>query len=189
MADTRETRVRDFVLAGHGNLAAVQSMLAEDPSLLNARFEANDESALDAASHVGNRAIVEFLLERGATMTIHAAAMLGRKNAVIAMLRRDPSLAGRPGVHGMSALFHAAIGGHTQIADAIYACSPNADMDQVLHAAVASGSAEMTSWVLAQGPRLDTPRFDGKTPLRVAIKAANASVATLLRSAGAPEPA
>jgi len=177
--------VRDFVLAGHGNFDKVKAMLAEQPALLNEKFVQNDETALEAASHVGNRAIAEFLLGQGAPINLYTAAMLGQTAVVADLLRRDPAAAGRPGVHGMSALFHAAIGGHTAIADMLYAGSPNENMANILHAAVASGSAEMVKWALAQKPDLTTKRFDGKTPLQVA--AGNADIELLLRQAGATD--
>ena len=177
--------VRDFVLAGHGNFDKVKAMLAEQPALLNEKFVQNDETALEAASHVGNRVIAEFLLGQGAPINLYTAAMLGQTAVVAEMLRRDPAAASRPGVHGMSALFHAAIGGHTAIADMLYAGSPNENMANVLHAAVASGSAERVRWALAQKPDLTTKRFDGKTPLQVA--AGNSEIERLLRQAGATD--
>ena len=175
--------VREFVLAGHGNFEKVKAMLAEEPALLNEKFLQNDETALEAASHVGNREIAEYLLGQGAPTNLYTAAMLGKTAVVAEILRRDPGAAGRPGVHGMSALFHAAIGGHTEIADMLYAGSPNENMGQILHAAVASGSVEMVRWALAQGPDLTAKRFDGKTPLQVAE--GKPEIEALLREAGA----
>ena len=177
--------VREFVLAGHGNFEKVRSMLAEEPALLNEKLVQNDETALEAASHVGNRQIAEYLLGQGAPTNLYTAAMLGQTAVVAEILRRDPGAARRPGVHGMSALFHAAIGGHTAIADMLYAGSPNEDMGQVLHAAVASGNPEMVKWALAQSPDVRAKRFDGKTPLQVAE--GNAEIEGLLREAGATE--
>jgi ankyrin repeat protein len=184
MALSQET-VREFVLAGHGNLEKVKAMLAEEPALLNEKFVQNDETAIEAASHVGNRAIAEYLLEQGAPLNLYTAAMLGKTAVVAEMLRRDPAAASRPGVHGMSALFHAAIGGHTAIADMLYAGSPNENMGSILHAAVASGNAEMVRWALSQKPDLNGKRFDGKTPLQVA--AGSGEIEALLREAGATE--
>jgi ankyrin repeat protein len=185
MATPSQDLVREFVLAGHGNLEKVRAMLSEHPELLDMKFVQNDETALEAASHVGNRAIAEFLLGHGAGLNIYTAAMLGMKPAVIAMLRSDPEAGKRPGVHGMSALFHAAIGGHTEIADMLYAVSPNEQMESILHAAVASGNPAMVRWALAQRPDLESKRYDGKTPLQVAQESGDEEIAGLLREAGA----
>jgi ankyrin repeat protein len=187
MATPPQDVVREFVLAGHGNLEKVKAMLAEQPELLEAKFLQNDETALEAASHVGNRAIAEYLLGQGARLNLYTAAMLGMKPAVVELLRADPEAGKRPGVHGMSALFHAAIGGNTEIADMLYATSPNEPMGPVLHAAVASGNPAMVRWALAQHPDLTTKRFDGKTPLQVARENGQAEVVQLLRDAGATD--
>ncbi|HQZ70975.1 MAG TPA: hypothetical protein PK826_06595, partial [Anaerolineae bacterium] len=48
--------VRAFVIAGHGNLETVQTMLAETPALRDAAHEwrpGDTETALAGAAHVG----------------------------------------------------------------------------------------------------------------------------------------
>ncbi|MCA9920631.1 MAG: hypothetical protein KC445_21910, partial [Anaerolineales bacterium] len=72
-----QEQIRNFVLPAHGNLAVVQQMLAEEPRLLNEKYVEFDETALEAASHVGNRPIAEFLLAQGAPMNLYTAAMFG----------------------------------------------------------------------------------------------------------------
>ena len=81
---TTET-IREFVIAGHGNLDRVKEMLTGQPEMLNISHEwkpDDTETALQGASHVGNRAIAEYLLEQGAPLDICAAAMLGCKTNV-----------------------------------------------------------------------------------------------------------
>ncbi|HEV8639265.1 MAG TPA: ankyrin repeat domain-containing protein [Chloroflexota bacterium] len=187
MATLSPDLVREFVLAAHGNLEKVRAMLAEQPELLEAKFLENDESAIEAASHVGHRAIAEYLLQQGAELNLCTAAMLGMKPAVIGMLRRDPGAGKKLGVHGLSPLFHAAIGGNTEIADMLYAVSPNEKIEPVLHAAVASRNPQMVRWALAQRPDPHAKRFDGKTPLQVAQAMGNDEIVQMLREAGATE--
>jgi hypothetical protein len=58
--------VQDFVIFAHMDLAMVKKLLEREPGLINAHMDwgAGDwESALGAASHMGRRDIVEFLLE------------------------------------------------------------------------------------------------------------------------------
>src|SRR6185369_10549957 len=101
--------VRPFVIASHGDLNTVKSMLAEHPDLLLVQFEwgPNDyEDGLGAASHVGNRAIAEFFLSKGVPLTISSAAMLGRYDDVKTFLDKDPSLANARGAHGIALMFH-----------------------------------------------------------------------------------
>ena len=85
-------QLREFVIAGHGDLHKVQAMLADCPTLLNATYEwkENDtETAIQAAAHVGNVAVAEFLLAQGAPLEICTAAMLGRIPDVDQLLRND----------------------------------------------------------------------------------------------------
>src|SRR4051812_25697281 len=62
-------QIREFVIAGHGNLEKVKQMLAIHPELLNIANvwrPGDTETALQGASHVGNREIAEYLLSLGA---------------------------------------------------------------------------------------------------------------------------
>src|SRR5262245_10500410 len=70
--------VKDFVIKGHGDLPGVKAMLEKTPGLLNASWDwggGDFETAIEGAGHVGNRAVAEFLLEKGARLNIFCAAM------------------------------------------------------------------------------------------------------------------
>src|SRR5205809_306142 len=78
-------QIREFVIAGHGNLDKVKQMLAENPQLLNASYQWNDndrETAIQAAAQVGNAQVARYLLDNGAPLEICTAAMLGRRDEV-----------------------------------------------------------------------------------------------------------
>src|SRR3954469_18267188 len=65
--------VKDFVIAGHGNLDKVKQMLSEEPGLLNACWDwggGDFETALEGAGHVGNKPIANYLIEQGARLNI-----------------------------------------------------------------------------------------------------------------------
>ena len=85
--------VREFVIAGHGNLERVQEMLAEEPGLINAAWDwggGDFETALGGAAHTGSREVARYLLAHGAHMTLYAAAMLGELDLVKAILAAQP---------------------------------------------------------------------------------------------------
>lgn len=110
--------VQAFVGAGHGDLAAVEAMLAEHPSLLNAAHDwggGDFETALGAAAHVGSREVASFLLARGAPMTIFAAAALGDLDLVKAILAAQPEAKDAPGAHGIPLIRHAQLGGSDEV--------------------------------------------------------------------------
>lgn len=106
--------VKEFVMAGHGQLHKIKEMLTQTPSLLNAAWDwggGDFETALGGAAHMGNRAIAEFLIAQGARIDIFAAAMLGNLEIVQTMLALHPALQYARGPHGITLLTHAHKGG------------------------------------------------------------------------------
>ncbi len=106
--------VRDFVIAGHGNLERTKELLGQQPGLLNASWDwgAGDwETAIGGAGHMGRKDIATFLLEQGARMDIFVAAMMGRLDVLRPTLAAFPALANSRGPHGITLLQHAQKGG------------------------------------------------------------------------------
>ena len=64
MSLTKEL-VEEFVGNAHGNFARVKELLEQHPELLNASAPW-DETAIQAATQMGNVAIIDYLIERGA---------------------------------------------------------------------------------------------------------------------------
>lgn len=183
--------IRQFVLAGHFDLDKVKALLAEQPALLNESFlwsETDRESALQAAGHVGNRPIAEFLLAQGAPLEIGVAAMLGKHAEVEAMLKGQAALVDAVVVHGFRALYHAALRGDVTLLELFRRYDCTQDYNQALHAAVSKGHLAAVKWLLANGVTdPNTPNFQGKTPLKQARERDYAEVAALLRTHGAHE--
>lgn len=105
---------RDIVGASHNNLDRVKAMVSRHQELAKASWDwgfGDWETALGAASHVGNRSIAEFLLEQGAPPTIFSSAMLGQLDVVKAMIAAQPGLQRVRGPHGLTLLSHARAGG------------------------------------------------------------------------------
>lgn len=106
--------VKEFVVAAHGDLAKTQTMLAEQPGLLNATWDwggGDFETALGGASHMGRRDIAQYLLGKGARPDIFVLAMLGDLEAVKAIIAARPETLKCPGPHGIPLLAHAKKGG------------------------------------------------------------------------------
>src|SRR5687768_9613452 len=71
--------VKEFVGKSHSDFTRVKELLTKEPGLLNASWDwggGDFESGLEAAGHVGNKEIANYLLENGARMNIFCAAML-----------------------------------------------------------------------------------------------------------------
>lgn len=108
------TLVAEVVGMSHRNEARVKELVTACPSLVNAWWDwgfGDWESPLGAASHVGQRGIAEFLLERGARIDIFAAAMLGMTDVVKAFVAAQPGVQRTLGPHGIPLLAHAKVGG------------------------------------------------------------------------------
>jgi hypothetical protein len=109
-----QAMAQEFVGASHGQVARVRELLAERPALARASYDwgfGDWETALGAASHVGNREIAELLLANGAHPTIFSAAMLGQLDAVKGFISAAPGIQKTRGPHGISLLSHAKAGG------------------------------------------------------------------------------
>jgi ankyrin repeat protein len=180
--------VEQFVLAAHGDFGKVRALQGQYPALRDARWAKFNESALEAASHMGNREIAEYLLAHGAPLTICTAAMLGQIDQVKRFLDGDPSLVNARGAHGFTLIFHAALSGRTEIAELLLARGGGEGMDSALHAAVMHDRRDMAEWLLTHGVRNpNAPNYAGKTPLNVALETNRPEIADVLRRHGGTE--
>jgi hypothetical protein len=105
---------REVVGASHNNLARVKELVTARPALARAGWDwgyGDWETAIDAASHVGNKPIVEFLITSGARPTIFTAVMLGQLTVVKAMFGAWPGYQRTRGPHGLTMMVHARAGG------------------------------------------------------------------------------
>jgi hypothetical protein len=106
--------VKEMVAVSHGNIARVRELVQQHPELAKAAWDwgyGDWETALGAASHVGNRAIAELLLDHGAPPTHFSAAMLGHLDVLKAFVAASPGLQKMRGPHGLTLMVHARNGG------------------------------------------------------------------------------
>ena len=106
--------VQEMVVVAHGNVARVKELVGRQATLAKATWDwgfGDWETALGAASHVGNREIAELLLSNGAHPTIFSAAMLGQLEVVKAFVAASPGIQRTRGPHSISLTLHAVAGG------------------------------------------------------------------------------
>ena len=106
--------VREMVIVSHFNLQRVRELVESRPALARAAMDwgfGDWEDALGAASHTGNRAIAEYLIERGARPSIFSAAMLGQLEVVRSIIAAQPGVQKIRGPHSIPLLEHARKGG------------------------------------------------------------------------------
>jgi uncharacterized protein len=182
-------QIREFVIAGHGNLGKVREMLAENPQLLDMAYRWNEndtETAVEAAAQVGSSDIAEFLLKEGAPLEICTAAMLGMQDEVVRRLNQDPLNSKATGAHGIPLLPHAVWSGNPHLVQLVFERGAKSGATLALHNAVSRGNYEIVEWLLDNaGPDAHAKNFQGKTPLEVAIAHNNEKVVSLLRRYGA----
>jgi hypothetical protein len=106
--------VQEMVVVAHGNVARVKELVGRQATLAKATWDwgfGDWETALGAASHVGNREIAALLLANGAHPTIFSAAMLGQLDVVKAFVAASPGIQRTRGPHSISLMLHAVAGG------------------------------------------------------------------------------
>src|SRR5262249_48111726 len=99
--------VREMVTVSHFDLNRVKELVEARPSLARAAWDwgfGDWESALGAASHVGNRPIAEYLIAKGARPSLFSAAMFGQLDVVKAFVAAHPGVQRTRGPHSISLL-------------------------------------------------------------------------------------
>src|SRR5689334_12469267 len=115
--------VKEFVGASHGKFDRCKEMLEENHLLLHVSYDwggGDYESGIEAAGHVGNKEIANYLLSKGARYNVYLASMLGHLDIVKQVLTPNPGLLNSKGPHGFTMLHHANKGGEQSAAVADY---------------------------------------------------------------------
>ena len=170
---------REMVSVSHGNVARVRELLAGRPALANASWDwgyGDWESALGAASHVGNQEIARMLLAAGARPSIFSAATLGHLDTVRAFVAASPGVQKTRGPHGLTLLSHARAGGPPAVevvkylesvgdADVKYTNEPLAEPDRAAIVGVyAFGSGATDRLTVTVGERGPSIQREGAAP-------------------------
>ena len=182
MTAVAQSVVEELVGNAHGNLARVRELLDTHPAALNLRAPWN-ETAIEAATQMGNKPIIELLIVRGAPVDFFTACVLGRMDDVETELEADPSRAKARGVHDLPALYFAAIGGDIEVAkrllDAGADVNAKAESGAPIHGAVMGGSAEMARLLLERGADPSLPDYQGRGGRKLAEDMGRPEIAEL----------
>ncbi len=180
--------INELLMACHFDFDRVRELVAANPTLVNQQGEGDfaGETPLGAASHMGYKDMVRFLLDHGAPMDIYAAAVIGDAATVRDGLASNPALAqsGNPHAHGIPALHFAVAGGDTNIADLMLANGAVVS-GSYLGFPSARGDEHMLAWLIEHGADVNAPGFDGNRPLHYAASAGHLDIVRLLLASGA----
>ena len=181
-ADLDQALVDACVGSAHGDLNTVRELIEQHPALVNARASWN-ETPIEAAAQLGRKDIIDYLVSRGAPVDFFAACVLGRDDVVEAELASDPTRARSSGVHGLPALYFAAVGGHPRIAELLVAqgarVNDAAQAAAPIHGAVMGGSREMIAWLLERGADPTLPDHEGRSASELARSVGRSDLAAL----------
>jgi ankyrin repeat protein len=184
-SDTQQTQaiVDELVGNAHGNLARVKELVIQHPELLNAKATW-DETPIQAATQMGNKSIIDFLLGWGAPLDFFTALVLGRLERIDGELQADPHLAAARGIHDLPALYFAAIGGNIEAAERLIAAGADvnarAQAAAPIHGAVMGGSAEMVHLLLSHGADRAAPDYSDRDALTLARELNRTEIVELL---------
>ena len=175
--------IDECVGSAHGNLERVRQLVEANPRLVDARASWN-ETPIEAATQMGDRRLIDYLIERGAPRAFLTACVLGDTEQVERDLRENPRLATRRGVHDLPPLYFAAIGGSAPVAELLLAAGAEvearAEAAAPIHGAVMGRRPEMARWLLDHGADASAPDFKGRTARELALEMGEPELAELL---------
>jgi len=174
-----------------GDAAAVSTLLARDPSIVDAR-DADGVSALMLARYRFDRAVSDALLAVDPDLDVFEAATLGYVDRLRERLEEDPASVSAFSTDGFTALHFAAFFGKAEAARVLLEAGAAYDRvtrndlaNQPLHAAAAGRHLEVCRVLLAAGADVDATQHGGYTPLHEAAEHGDVEMVELFLSAGA----
>ena len=172
-----------------GDLERVKAFLAQDPKQIDL-VDAKGQTVLARATRSGKKELVEFLLEKGASEDIFAAAIVGHTDQVAALLKKDPKLINARDGDGKTALHWAALYGQKKVLELLLA--QKADVNSLdkdgftpLHWAATFNQSDAVKVLLANKAdmNLKVQKY-GWTALRLAVIHGHMAAAEALLNGG-----
>jgi ankyrin repeat protein len=174
-----------------GELDAVTTLLARQPSLASARDDGGRSAVLVALYH-GHPDVGQALADAGADLDVFDAAALGRANQLAILLGLDPGLAQAWSSDGFTALHYAAYFGTPEAAALLLDAGAPADGEarnptqvRPLHSAAASRQTETCRLLLEAGASVDARQQGGFTALHAAAAHGDIPLVDLVLAHGA----
>jgi len=137
------------------------------------------------------KAIVEMLLQRGATLDVFARAQLGQTEKVLAMLDEKPDLVRSKGEGGQTLLHIAAGRGDLALVQTLVERGADLELKNrwggwtPLHSAAGAGRTAVVEYLIQQGAKVEVPGIYNQGILFTAAMQGHAEVVRLLLAADA----
>jgi ankyrin repeat protein len=183
--------INDFARLAHFDAERVKHLYKLAPALLAARATW-DESAIEAASHMGLTPLARFLADAGAPVSTCTATLLGLRDRVESLVKSDAACVRERGAHDIALMAYTAYGEqHTEIADYLLRAGATVEAKALgittLHIAATKGYVELAEVLLSHGADVNaagSTRGSTMTPLAVALRAKQDRMAEFLKSRG-----
>ncbi len=177
--------------AREGNLDEFRKLLYREPDLINQTTDSG-ESPLIAALYNGKMEIVDYLLEKGISVTIHEAAALGDDQTIGFLLDYEPKLITEYSYDGWTALHLAAFFGAQEAVQLLldrgadlYVVSQNHLQNLPIHAAAAAKRSAIVLMLLEKGCDVNRRQKNGQTLLHMAVSHYDLNMVRMLLDFGA----
>jgi ankyrin repeat protein len=174
-----------------GDVAAVRTLLADEPALASVRGD-DGVSALLHARYRSHREVLEALLAADPDMDVFDASALGHVDRLRHRLDEDPGAARALAADGFTALHLAAFFGKAEAARMLLEAGAsvldygtNDFANQPLHAAAAGRHGEVCRLLLAAGADVNARQHGGYAPLHEVAASGDIELVELFLSAGA----
>jgi ankyrin repeat protein len=186
-------RQNEVTGSSHTKLDRVRELVAADRRLVFS-VSTDDELAIEACAHTGNRPIIRFHLEHGAPLSLPTAVALGDHDTIRFLLDRDPLLIHERGAHDFPVMWYVALGGGgVETAELLHRYGVAPDQESLgitaLHWCARNDDRELAAWLIANGADVEALGFkfdrDGQTPLQLARTGEHREIAGMLEKAGA----
>ncbi|MBI4674005.1 MAG: ankyrin repeat domain-containing protein [Chloroflexi bacterium] len=175
----------------NNNLAQVETLITQDPTLANARTP-DGVSMVLLAQYYGRAEIVKFLVQHNAQIDLYEAAAIGDAERAAGWLAMRPNLANTFSPDGYTPLGLASFFGHLDVVNTLlmYHADPNIASNNALHvaplnSAVAGNHYAIAAKLVEAGADVNHKQADGFTPLMGAAQNGNLQMVQLLLDHGA----
>jgi ankyrin repeat protein len=184
--------INEFVRLAHFDADRVKHLMKIAPGLIGARATW-DESAVEAASHMGLVPLARHLADHGAPVSTCTATLLGLQDRVEALVKSDAACLRERGAHDIALLAYTAYGDQRpEIADFLLRSGAGVEARAfgltTLHIAASKGHIQLADILLAHGADVNASaksRGEATTPLAAAVKGKRDQMVEFLKSRGA----
>ncbi len=188
LSDVPQKIQSEVTSKSHFDLKGVRELVERDPRLTFS-LSTDDELAIEASAHIGQRDLIRFHLDHGAPLSLPTAVSLGEQSVVKELLAADPRLVHERGAHDFPVFWYVVMGGGSvQMAELLLEMGVPVDQESLgataLHWCVVRNTTELASWLIEQGANRDAVAFkwsrNGHTPLQLAREHDNRRLIDLL---------